>query len=173
MARERREASGRIDPSRFAEKLRRGVDESRLLEPLDWVLLFLYAADGKVSSRAHLQKGLFILSRHIEDLGKIVEFNAYRMRQRSEDVSDALERAILSGFVSESRDVIELTERGLAKARKLLVKLDEKRREILKEVVSFVSAMSVEELLAKRREIAAKILLKGLVSAGLAAKIGG
>jgi len=193
MAREKRGASGRIDPSRFVEKLRRNIDESRLLEPLDWVLLFLYAADGRISSRVHLQKGLFILSRHIEDLGEIAEFNAYRMGPWSEEVSDALESAVLSGLVSESRGVIELTEQGLAKARELWVKLDEKRREILKEVASFVSAMYVEELLlyvytmygyseksdvieellAKRREIAAKMLLKGLVSAGLAAKIAG
>jgi len=193
MAEERREASGRIDPPRFAEKLRRGIDESRLLELLNWVLLFLYAADGKVSSRVHLQKGLFILSRHIEDLGKIVEFNAYRMGPWSEEVSDALESSVLSGFASESRGVVELTEQGSAKARELWDKLDEKRREVLREVARFVSAMSVEELLlyvytvygyseksdvieellAKRREIAAKMLLKGLVSAGLAARIAG
>jgi len=193
MARERRGVLGRVDPSRFVEKLRRSVDESRLLEPLDWVLLFLYAADGKVSSRVHLQKGLFILSRHIEDLGKIVEFNAYRMGPWSEEVSDALESAVLSGLASESRGVIELTEQGLAKARELWDKLDEKRREALREVARFVSAMSVEELLlyvytvygyseksdviekllAKRREIAAKMLLKGLVSVGLAARIAG
>lgn len=187
------EVSRKIDAFRLMEKLRRSIDGFRLLEPLEWILLFLYAANGRVSSRIHLQKGLFILSRHIDELRNIIEFDAYRMGPWSEEVSDALENAILNGFASESRGMIVLTEYGFAKAKVLWDKLSEKYRKILLDVARFVNAMSrdelllyiytvygyseksdvINELLAKRREIATNIFLKGLISIELASKIAG
>jgi len=183
----------KMDVSRFMEDLCRDAEESRILDPSKCILLFLYAADGRVSSRMHLEKALFILSRHVEELGGVVEIDAYRMGSWSEEVSDALESAILNGFVSESRDMIILTEQGFAKARVLWDKLSEKHGETFIDVARFVNAMSRDELLlyiytvygyskksdvmnelmAKRREIAINMFLKGLISIELASRIAG
>ena len=194
MPREKRmDRPRKIDASRFMEKLRRSIEESRVLDPLEWILLLLYAAGGRIPSRIHMQKALFIAARHVDELGEVLEFNAYRMGPWSEEVNDALENALLSGLVSESGDGISLTDQGIAKARVLWNELSERHRRILKDVAKFVNAMSIDELLLyiytvygygeksdvidkllrRRRELAMSMFRKGLVSIELAARIAG
>ena len=182
-----------VNVSRLVEKLRRSIEESVGAEPLDWVLLLLYAAGGKIPSRIHVQKALFIASRYISELGEMLEFKAYRMGPWSEEVNDALEVAQLSGLVSESSNGVSLSSQGAAKARALWSKLNEKYRKVLSDVASFVKAMSEDELLLyvyvvyghseksdvinkllrRRKELATRMLRKGLVSVELAARIAG
>lgn len=183
----------RVDVSKFMEKLRQSMKEFKVLEPLEWILLMLYAANGKIPSKIHIQKALFIASRSIEELNEVLEFKAYRMGPWSEELSDALENAYLSGLVSEVEDGLILTEQGVVKAEELWRKLDERYREVLSDIARFVKNMSedelliyiyvvygfseksdvVEKLLRRRRELAVSMFLKGLISVGLAAKIAG
>lgn len=39
---------------------------------LDWVLAFFYASEGVVPSREHLEKALFIASKHIRGLAELL-----------------------------------------------------------------------------------------------------
>ncbi len=185
--------SRRIDVSKFMEKLRKTIRESGIVEPVEWILAFLYAAGGKTPSRIHVQKALFIASRYLDRLRESLEFNAYRMGPWSEEASDALENSLLSGLVTESRDALALTSLGFSKAKAVWNKLGDRDRKILADVASIVNRMTkdelllyvytvygyseksdvIEKLLRRRRELAVSMFRKGLVSASLAANIAG
>jgi len=187
------EKSRRIDVPKFMERLRQSMKEFEVPEPLEWVLLLLFASDGKIPSKIHIQKALFIASRNIEELKEILEFKPYRMGTWSEEVSDALENASINGLIHETEDGLVLTEQGVTKAEKAWSKLNEKSREILTNTARFIKNMSedelllyiyvvygfseksdvIENLLRKRRELAMSMLRKGLISTSLASEIAG
>ncbi len=183
----------KVNVSKFMAKLRKSIEEAGVLEPLDWVLLILHAANGRMPSRIHVQKALFLASGHIEGLDEVLEFKAYRMGPWSEEVNDALEVGRLSGLVSESRSGVLLTETGNSRARILWTSLSERDRKVLSTIARFVTRMSedelllyvyivygyseksdiLEKLLKRRKALALSMLRKGLVSVELAAKIAG
>ncbi len=185
--------SRKIDVSNLLTKLRKTMKESSIIEPTEWLLAFLYAAGGKTPSRIHVQKALFIASRYLSKLRESLEFNAYRMGPWSEEANDALENSLLSGLITESKKGLTLTDLGLAKAKAAWGRLSAKDRRILTDVANFVNSMTedelllyvytvygyseksdvIQKLLRKRRELAASILRKGLISTDLAAKIAG
>lgn len=185
--------SKRVDVSKFMEKLRRAVKESGTVEPLEWVLAFLYVSGGRVPSRIHLQKALFIASRHLEELRESLEFRAYRMGPWDEEVSDSLENAVVSGLVYEARDGIYLTDAGRSRAESVWRELSDSARKVLANIAGFVNKMTEDELLLyvytvysygeesdvinrllqRRRELAVDMLRKGLISVGLASEIAG
>ncbi|MEM1611316.1 MAG: hypothetical protein QXQ57_06695 [Sulfolobales archaeon] len=175
------------------KKLRRNVSETGISDPLKWILSLLYAAGGRSPSKIHIQKALFIASRYVEELRELLESAAYRMGPWSEEMNDMLEIARLNGLVSETKNELVLTETGTAKAENIWIKLDERYRRILTDVAKFVNSMSEDELLLyiyitygyseksdvinklikRRKELATNMLLKGLVSTEMAAKIAG
>ncbi len=184
----------KIDVSRFMDKLRQSEEGSIDFDPLEWILLFLYAANGRIPSKIHIQKSLLMASKYIEELEKLLEFKAYRMGPWSEEVNDALEIALVNGLISvTSKNEPILTDSGFVKASDLWSKLNERYREILTKIARFVSNMSVDELLLyiytvhgyteksdvvdklfrRRKELAISMLRKGLISTELAAKIAG
>jgi len=164
-----------------------------VIEPFDWVLAVLHAFGGRAPSKLHIQKALFIASRHIDGLREVLEFKAYRMGPWSEEVGDAMENAVYSGLLVASRGGVALTHRGATEAEAVWKRLSDKDREVLKKVADFSSSMSGDELLLyvyavygytwesdvtarlleKRKELALSMLRKHLVSVELAAKIAG
>ena len=176
-----------------AEWLKRALEDLEEPEPLEWLLALLYASKGRLPSRIHVQKALFIASRYIKRLGEAVEFKAYRMGPWSEEVNDALEAALANGWIRESVTGIELTGEGMLRARSAWEGLEGEERRILAEITEFVQRMSEDELLLyvyivygyrersdvlnrllrRRRILALSMLRKGLLSTELAAKIAG
>jgi Uncharacterised protein family (UPF0175). len=179
--------------SRFIEKLRRAIENLGVVEPIEWVLALLYAFGGRAPSKLHIQKALFVASRYIDSLRETLEFKAYRMGPWSEEVNDVIENAIHNGLLVTSRDGVALTLRGVTEAESVWKRLSDKDREVLKNIVDFLSGMSEDELLLyiytvygyseksdiitrlleRRKELALSMLKKGLISVELAAKIAG
>ncbi|MEM4873631.1 MAG: UPF0175 family protein [Thermofilaceae archaeon] len=186
----------------MGSKPRRRIDAKRVLaqtrevaEPdlLDWILAFFYASEGTVPSRVHLQKALFIASKHLRDLAEVAEFKAYRMGAWSDSVHDALEQALANGWVTERMGQLELSELAYDRARSSWHSLSDKDRSVLGEIARFIKGMDrdelllytylvygggeksdvIDRLLRKRREIAESLLAKGLISTGLAAELAG
>ena len=181
----------RVDVSKLMEKLRRSM--RGFPDPLDWVLALFHVAGGSLPSEAHVQKALFLASLHVGELGDLIEFKAYRKGPWSEEVSDVLEYAKLNRLILKTGDSLTLTEFGARRAEEVASRLNENHRRILADIAGFVSRMSVDELLLyiytvygfseksdaverllrRRRELAVSLLLKGLVSTDLAARIAG
>lgn len=184
---------GRINVSRFIEKLCRAIENLGVVEPIEWVLALLYAFGGRAPSKLHIQKALFVASRYIDSLRETLEFKAYRMGPWSEEVNDVIENAVHNGLLVTSRDGVALTLRGITEAESVWKRLSDKDREVLKNIVDFLSGMSEDELLLyiytvygyseksdiitrlleRRKELALSMLKKGLISVELAAKIAG
>ncbi len=166
--------------------------EIETLDPFDIVLAFLYACRNADITRIHVQKGLYIASKHIEKLNESLEFKMYRTGPWSEEIHDVIMQLIYNRDLTRDK-ILRLTERGLEKASDSWNKLDENNKKILTKIADFISKMSVDELLLyvytaysdhekwnvpkkilrKRRSLAIKIYLKGLVSLGLAAEMAG
>jgi Uncharacterised protein family (UPF0175). len=183
----------RINVSGFIKRLRHTIESLGMVEPIEWVLALLYAFGGRAPSKLHIQKALFIASRHIDGLREVLEFKAYRMGPWSEEADDVVENAVYSGLLVASRDGVALTHRGITEAEAVWKRLSDKDREVLKKVADFSSSMSGDELLLyvytvygyseksdvitrlleKRKELALSMLRKHLVSVELAAKIAG
>ncbi len=162
-------------------------------EPVDLVLAVFYAMNGQVPSRTHLQKTLFIASKHVDTVREALEFHAYRMGPWSEEVNDVIEQLEANNDVVRTDKGLALTRKGLLKAKKAWEKLGEEEKRKLQEIASFTKKMSIEELLLytytaygykeksdilekllrKRKKIALNLLAKNLVSIELAAKIAG
>jgi len=179
--------------SRFIEKLCRAIENLGVVEPIEWVLALLYAFGGRAPSKLHIQKALFVASRYIDSLRETLEFKAYRMGPWSEEVNDVIENAVHNGLLVTSRDGVALTLRGITEAESVWKRLSDKDREVLKNIVDFLSGMSEDELLLyiytvygyseksdiitrlleRRKELALSMLKKGLISVELAAKIAG
>ncbi|MEM2187627.1 MAG: UPF0175 family protein [Thermofilaceae archaeon] len=173
----------------------RVLARARAAEPdlLDWVLAFLHASGGTVPSRLHLHAGLYIASRHLPALAEAAEFAACRMGVWSDGVQDALEQALANGWVAARRGRLELSELGYERARSSWRSLSEEGRSVLGEVARFVRGVDrgelllytylvygggeksdvIDRLLRRRREVAERLLAKGLVSTGLAAELAG
>jgi predicted HTH domain antitoxin len=141
-------------------------------------------------TRIHVQKGLYIASKHIEKFNESLEFKIYRMGPWSEEIHDVIIQLIYNRDLTRDK-ILRLTERGLEKAFDSWNKLDENDKKILAKIADFISKMSVDELLLyvytayndhekwdvpkkilrKRRSLAINIYLKGLVSLGLATEM--
>ncbi|MEM4030123.1 MAG: UPF0175 family protein [Thermofilum sp.] len=179
----------RIDARKILERAQ-GVVEPDLL---DWILAFFYASEGVVPSRVHLQKALFIASKHLHGLAEAAEFKAYRMGAWSDGIHDALEQALANGWVSERMGRLDLAESAYDRARSSWRLLSEKDRSVLGEIARFIKGMDrdelllytylvygggeksdvIDRLLMRRKEIAERLLEKGLISTGLAAELAG
>jgi len=166
--------------------------EIETLDPFDIVLAFLYVCRDADITRIHVQKGLYIASRHIEKFNESLEFKMYRTGPWSEEIHDVIMQLIYNRDLTRDKN-LRLTERGLEKASDSWNKLDENNRKILTKIADFISRMNVDELLLyvytaysdhekwdvpkkilrKRRSLAMNIYLKGLVSLSLATEMAG
>ena len=143
----------KIDVARFMEKLERNIGELKGRDPLDLVLAILYAGGGRAPSRLHVQKALFIASKHVKELGDLLEFKAYRMGPWSEEVGDALESAVLAGLASLSEGGPALTQQGVDRAKDIWDSLDDELKKVLADATRFVNKMSEDELLMDNEKV--------------------
>jgi len=137
----------RTDATKIMVKLRRTMRELGIIEPTEWLLALLHASRGRIPSRIHVQKALFIASRYLSRLRESLEFNAYRMGPWSGEANDALENAIINRLITETKEGLVLTKSGYIKAVAAWNKLSPKDRKILADVANFVSIMTEHELL--------------------------
>jgi len=164
------------------------------LDEFDLVLALMYALRGKRRiTKTHIQKALYIASKHIERIGEILEFVPYRMGPWSEEVNDALEKLSVNGDIVVSKNSIVLSEQGLSKAERAWRSLSDRERNALSNIADFVGNLTSDELclyvykvygdveksdiarslLNRRKELASSMYMKGAVSIELAAKISG
>jgi len=168
------------------------IVEIETLDPFDIVLAFLYVCRDADITRIHVQKGLYIASKHIEKFNESLEFKIYRTGPWSEEIHDVIMQLIYNGDLTRDK-ILRLTERGLEKASNSWNKLDENTKKILTKIADFINKMNKDELLLylytaygdhekwdvpkkilrKRRSLATNIYLKGLVSLGLATEMAG
>ena len=166
--------------------------EIETLDPFDIVLSFLYTCRDVDITRIHVQKGLYIASKHIEKFNESLEFKMYRTGPWSEEIHDVIMQLIYNGDLTRDK-ILRLTERGREKASNSWNKLDENIKKILTKIADFINKMNVDELLLylytaygdhekwdvpkkilrKRKTLAINIYLKGLVSLGLASEMAG
>ncbi len=162
----------------------------------EYIMFLLYAPPRQgVASQLHLQKELFVLSRGLEKLREKAELKGYKKGPYSELVDDALSALRdyrLVEVVHGGR--ISLTSEGLAKVSSEWEALPPDFRDLLSRVKGFLEELNQEELLlyiyvnypeyveksdvfdrimSRRRQIALRILSRGVVSLGMAAKLAG
>ncbi|MCD6348902.1 MAG: UPF0175 family protein [Candidatus Korarchaeota archaeon] len=163
-------------------------------EPQDWILAILYLSPGRrVRSRIHLQKALFIASQYMKRVSESFEFVPYKYGPWSDQVVDVLEMLSNAGKVEleEDRGVRLMDIEAGEKAVQLLSR---EEVQMAKEIMSLVNELDEEELLLyiyvnfgfagkseaanilekeRRFKIAVRMLRKGVVSTGMAAKLAG
>ena len=167
--------------------------EEEVPDPFDLVLAFLYACRGvRRLTKVHLQKGLYLASKHLKRFGEILEFTPYRMGPWSDEVSDVIDQLRLSRDL-EVGEYLRLTGRGTRRAELAWGKLTDEERRALSSIADFIGKLTPDELLlyiytvygglersdvaervlSRRVELAESMYRKGLVSLGLAAEIAG
>jgi len=161
----------------------------------DWILLALYLSPNKrMKSELYLQKALFIASHHLERLKEVLEFKPYRLGPYSEILKEKLE--ILennNSIIIDKKRGLLLTEKGEKRAEDRKTMFLEEEMKYLNSISDFVNALSEDELLLftyviykayeksdvfntllrRRKDIAIKMLRKGVISTSLAAKLAG
>ncbi len=164
-------------------------------EQQDWILAILYLSpDRRVRSRIHLQKALFIASQYLKRINESFEFIPYKYGPWSDQVVDVLEMLNNAGKVEleEGRGGVRLVD--LEAGEKAVRLLSQEEVKMLKEIMSLVNELDEEELLLyiyvnfgfaekseaidvlrkdRRFRIAVRMLRRGVISTGMAAKLAG
>src|SRR5579875_925012 len=154
-----------------------------------FIIMLLYAAGGRTRGKLWLQKEIYVLSKAFKDLAGKLDFYPYDYGPFSEAVSEHLDMLKNSGIIT--KDGKGLSEYGLKLAKEAWEKEDEYKRGIVKETSDFMEKLDEDELLlyvytvhgmaensevkkrilGNRVEIALRMLEKGKISLGLAAKL--
>ncbi len=163
-------------------------------EQQDWILSILYLSPGKrVRSKIHLQKALFIASQYMKRVSESFEFIPYKYGPWSDQVVDVLEMLSNAGKIElEEGRGVKLVD--LEAGEKAVQLLSREEVQMLKEIMSLVDELNEEELLLyiyvnfgfaekseaadvlekeRRFKIAVRMLRKGVISIGMAAKLAG
>ena len=169
------------------------------LEPIEkYYLMLLYAPDARgklaqpISGRTWCQKELFVLSKHIPELGESTDYTPYIMGSYSEVVEELQDQFYISGFTEMTNGSIKLSPEGKKLAEATWMTADEKEQKVVSYVKTLLNDLSYLELLglvytefpdsatksemrqavdSKRHEIAAQLFRKGKVSLAKAAGI--
>lgn len=157
--------------------------------------MLLIAANNNdpIKGRIWFQKELFLVAENIQRLEDETEFEEDLMGPYSQNADAELERLRVEGLV-ELSGKIRLTSKGKEAAKRLELKTSKETKEILSDMKSFINDLSEEEVLgfiyfsyphmvtesiklneikAKRCEIAVSLYRKKKVSIGKAALIAG
>ena len=156
-----------------------------------FILMALYARPpGGKGGKLRLQKIMFKLAEVFEELREELDFEPYSYGPYSEAVEEYRSMLENSGLISNT----ELTEEGQRLAEKVWRQADEHTKKVVKSIVEFIEALEDDELLLyiyvtspdmaekstirenvmkNRVEIALKMLRKGVISIGMAAKLAG
>ena len=156
-----------------------------------FILMALYARPpGGKGGKLRLQKIMFKLAEVFEELREELDFEPYSYGPYSEAVEEYRSMLENSGLISNT----ELTEEGQRLAEKVWRQADEHTKKVVKSIVEFIEALEDDELLLyiyvtspdmaekstvrenvmkNRVEIALRMLRKGVISIGMAAKLAG
>lgn len=129
-----------------------------MLQPRDWTLLVIAAAEGAALEPVQLQKSLFLLSRNLSPAQlrtrDFYEFSAYDYGPFAGDVYRDAELLEGSGLVAIQRPPVSrykrygATQEGLARAKQLRFKLEPEVREYLDRMVTWTRRLSFNELVS-------------------------
>jgi predicted HTH domain antitoxin len=153
-----------------------------------YILMLLYAHEGKCKGKLWLQKEMFELAKVFKDLAEELDFAAFDYGPYSEALAEYNDMLENSGFIKD----LSLTDKGYEVAKQLWENFKDK--EIIKATSEFLESLDEDELLLyvyvtspeyaeksdvkekimrKRKEIALKMLREKKISLGLAAKLAG
>jgi predicted HTH domain antitoxin len=151
-----------------------------------YILMLLYAHEGKCKGKLWLQKEMFELAKVFKDLAEELDFDAFDYGPYSEALAEYNDMLENSGFIKD----LSLTDKGYEVAKQLWENFKDK--EIIKATSEFLESLDEDELLLyvyvtspeyaeksdvkekimrKRKEIALKMLREKKISLGLAAKL--
>lgn len=157
----------------------------------EFILMALYARPpGGKGGKLRLQKIMFKLAEVFEELREELDFEPYSYGPYSEAVEEYRNMLENSGLISNT----DLTEEGRRLAGAVWRRADEHVRKAVKSIVEFIEALEDDELLLyiyvtspnmaeksavrenvmkNRVKIALRMLKKGVISIGMAAKLAG
>ena len=166
-----------------------GIEELSTVEK--FILMVIYARPpGGKGGKLRLQKIMFKLAEVFEELGEELDFEPYSYGPYSEAVEEYRSMLENSGLISNT----DLTEEGRWLAERIWRHADEHTRKVVKSIVDFMETLEDDELLLyiyvtspemaekstlredvmkNRVEIALRMLRKGVISIGMAAKLAG
>jgi predicted HTH domain antitoxin len=153
-----------------------------------YILMLLYAHEGKCKGNLWFQKEMFELTKAFKELNEELDFAAFDYGPYSETLNRHKNILENSGFIKD----LSLTNKGYEVSKQLWENFKEK--EIIKATSEFLEILDEDELLLyiyvtspesaeksnikekimrKRKGIALKMLRKKKISLGLAAKLAG
>ena len=126
--------------------------EPEEIDPVEkYLFLFLYAEGLKkvkgepIRGNLWIQKGVFLIFRNVPSVEE--EFEAYLLGPFSELVDEYTSQLIVSDYVKKDSQGIKLTEKGERIASELWQKEKNETKLMIKDVKSFLSDMTRDELL--------------------------
>lgn len=124
------------------------------LDPIEkYYLMLLYAPDARgklaqpITGRTWCQKELFILSKHIPELGENTDYAPYIMGSYSEVVEEIQDQFYISGFTEITDGATKLSLEGRKLAEATWLSADEKERKVVSYVKTLLNDLSYLELL--------------------------
>lgn len=124
------------------------------LEPIEkYYLMLLYAPDARgklaqpITGRTWCQKELFVLSRHIPELGENTDYAPYIMGSYSEVVEEIQDQFYISGFTEIANGATKLSPEGRKLAEATWLSADERERKVVSYVKTLLNDLSYLELL--------------------------
>jgi predicted HTH domain antitoxin len=153
-----------------------------------YILMLLYAHEGKCKGNLWFHKEMFELAKVFKDLAEELDFTAFDYGPYSEALVEYKDMLENSGFIKD----LSLTDKGYEVAKQLWENFKDK--EIIRATSEFLESLDEDELLLyvyvtspesaeksdvkekimrKRKEIALKMLREKKISLGLAAKLAG
>ena len=172
------------------EPILKELEEELGAEPSvsDYIILLLESAGGRLS-KLKIQKGLYILSKHIPRLSEVLEFTPYRYGPWSPQVGDEIDRLEAMGTVRVVKNEVELADSEAARR----AKIGGEELELVREVGELLKLATDDELLlytyvlyggdeesdvkervySRRIDLAISLLQKGAVSFTLATRLAG
>lgn len=147
-----------------------------------------------IRGKLWLQKGLFLLSKNIKELEEDIDFESDLMGPYSDIVAEELEQIELMGMVKKDGNKISITKYGIEITNLIRKDFSKDEHEMIIEFKQLINDLSddellafiyfsypdyteesvkIQDILAKRREIALKLFKKDKISIGKAAEIAG
>ncbi len=174
------------------KRLARMLEESKgFVSVRDLVIAAVWALGGRAPRKDYIHKLLYIVSKERGDLASILGFEEYKRGAWSEVVADAMDSLIDKGVLDSSRKGIIITAPEYVESS--LSRLDRRLVELLRREGSFIGKLSYDEMLlyvyvmyggysrseekdrvfSRRKQLSIRLLQRGLISVGLAARLAG
>jgi len=112
------------------------------------LILLIGAVNGRIPSKLHVHKELFVLTRIFPKLNSLLEFEAYRKGPFSRTVQDALEDLVERGYVVNVKGGYMLSQLGKEAYSRIVEELGQKRLlDVIRRIRKMYDKLDVDELL--------------------------